>query len=105
RQYNREALETAEKLKDFEALTIVNELVKNNSDLQKKLSEVKGSIPESAFKELEILDSTIEQYKNGTFAYSVRGKEIKVKTQYRSLSQNDISKVAFPKFNSLFDKY
>lgn len=105
RDYNRSALEVAEKLKDFEALSIVNELVKNNSDIALKLAEVKASIPESAFEELKTLDSTIEQYKNGTFSYTVRGKEIKVKTQYKSLSHNDISKVAFPKFNSLFDKF
>ncbi|MDO9183552.1 MAG: methylmalonyl-CoA mutase family protein [Bacteriovorax sp.] len=57
------------------------------------------------FSELKTLEDTIAQYESGTFSYFVRGKEIKVTTKYKSLSHNEISKVAYPKFNSLTDKY
>lgn len=105
RAYNREAIETAEKLKDYEALLVTSKLLNGNKDVEAKLQEVKKTIPESAFKELKVLDETIAQYETGTFSYFVRGKEIKVKTQYKSLSGNDISKVSYPKFNSISDKY
>lgn len=105
RSYNREAIETAEKLKDYEALTIAAKLLNGNKDIEAKLAEVKTSISEKAFAELKVLDETIAQYESGTYSYFVRGKEIKVKTKYKSLSGNDVSKVAYPTFNSVVDKY
>ncbi|MBC7711968.1 MAG: methylmalonyl-CoA mutase family protein [Rhizobacter sp.] len=105
RSYNREALETAEKIKDYEALSIAARLLNGNKDVAIKLAEVEASIPPDAFKELNVLDETIAQYEAGAFSYFVRAKEIKVKTKYKSLSHNDISKVAYPKFRSLTDKY
>lgn len=105
RQYNREALDTAEKIKDYEALLISSHLLKGNKDLEAKLQEVKESIPEEAFNELKNFDETIAQYESGTFSYFVRAKEIKVVTKYKSLSHNDISKVAYPRFHSMTEKY
>ncbi len=105
RDYNRTSLEISEKLKDYEALKIATQLVGNNKDLEAKLVEVKASIPEVAFEELKKLDETVSQYENGTFTYVVRGKEIKVNTKYTSLSHNQISKVGFPQFSSLKDKF
>jgi methylmalonyl-CoA mutase len=105
RSYNRNAVETADKIKDYEALLITSTLLKSNKDVEAKLLEVKATIPESAFRELKILDDTIAQYESGTFSYFVRNKEIKVKTKYKSLSHNDISKVAYPKFRTLTEKY
>ena len=105
RSYNREALEVAEKLKDYEAMLIATNLLKGNKDIEAKLVEVKASIPESAFKELKLLEDTIANYDQGAFSYFVRGKEIKVTTKYKSLSGNDIPKVAYPKFRTLTEKY
>ena len=105
RSYNQEATTNAEKLKDYEALLIASNILKNNKELEVKLQEIKSTIPESVFLELKTFEETIAQYQAGTFTYSVRGKEINVKTKYKSLSQNEISKVATPKFHSLTEKY
>ncbi len=105
RTYNREAMEVAEKIKDYEAMLVAANLLKGNKDVQEKLAEVKASIPESAFNELKVLEDTIANYDKGAFSYFVRGKEIKVTTKYKSLSGNDIPKVAYPKFRTLTEKY
>jgi methylmalonyl-CoA mutase len=105
RQYNRNTFLNAEKLRDYEALLITSQLLVGNKDVISKLEEIKKSIPDDVFENLKTLDETIAQYESGVFSYFVRGKEIKVDTKYKSLSQNDISKVAYPKFYSLTDKY
>ena len=105
RSYNRDTFLNAEKIRDYEALLITSLLLKGNKDVEQKLAEIKLLIPEMAFEELKTLDDTIAQYESGTYSYFVRGKEIKVTTKYKSLSHNDISKVAYPKFYSLSDKY
>lgn len=105
RHYNRDALLNAEKLRDYEALMITSHLLKGNKEVEAKLAEIKSTIPETVFSELKTLEDTIAQYEAGTYSYFVRGKEIKVITKYQSLSHNSISKVAYPKFNSLTDKY
>jgi len=105
RKYNREAEETAEKIRDYEALMVTSQLMKGNKDVEAKLEEVKKSLPENALKEIKTFDETIAQYDSGIFSYFVRGKEIKVKTKYVSLSGNEISKVAHPHFTSIADKY
>ena len=105
REYNKKALETAEKIRDYEALLISSHILKGNKDIEAKIQEVKSSIPEEAFGELKTFDDVVSQYESGTYSYFVRGKEIKVKTKYKSLSHNDISKVAYPKFTSMAEKY
>lgn len=105
REYNKSALETAEKIRDYEALLISSHILKGNKDLEAKVQEVKSSISEEAFSEIKTFDEVVTQYESGTYSYFVRGKEIKVKTKYKSLSHNDISKVAYPKFSSMAEKY
>ena len=105
RGYNKAASEVAEKLKDYEALLISSNILKGNKDLEAKLAEVKATLPAEVFSEIKCFEETIAQYEAGTFTYTVRGKDIHVKTKYKSLSGNDISKVAFPKLTSLAEKY
>lgn len=105
RDYNRVTMERVEKLRDYEALTKASELVNDNGGLQAKLAEVKTELGEEPLKELEVLEKTINDYRAGEFAYEVRGKEIKVKTQYTSLSGTPISKVATPRYRSLAERY
>ena len=105
RHYNRDTFINAEKLRDYEALLITSQLLHGNKGVEEKLLEIKNTISEEVFKELKTLEETILQYESGTFSYFVRGKEIKVITKYKSLSHNEISKVAYPKFYSLTDKY
>ena len=105
RDYNKANLSTSEKLRDYEALKIAVNLLPGNSDLALKLAEVTNTIPSEVFNDIKSYEDTIKQYENGEFSYFVRAKEIKVITKYKSLSQNEISKVAYPKFNYLSDKY
>jgi len=44
--------------------------------------------------------ATVQNYRNEEFVYSVRGKEIRVKTHTESLSHTQIPKVAVPRFSS-----
>jgi methylmalonyl-CoA mutase len=105
KDYNESANRNAEMVKDYEALTEAVRLLPDNSDLKAKLSEVKGKLPAEVLTELEQFDQTVEQYNKGEFSYTVRGKEIKVPTKYESLSRNMISKVGFPRYSSMVDKY
>lgn len=104
RDYNDETSAIVELLKDYEALSRVKALY-SNKDIDAKFEEVKAKIPSEAFSSLEEFEKTTSQYNAGIFTYTVRNKEIKVPTTYKSLSGNDISKVGYPKFFSLVDKY
>ncbi len=105
REFNKKANEMSEILRDYEALQITSHLLKNNSEIELKLIELKKMIPENVFRELKTFDETIAQYEQGVYSYYVRSKEIKVTTKYKSLSQIEISKVAYPKFKYLSEKY
>lgn len=105
KKYNNETQENFKKLQDFEAIKKASEILPDNTDLKEKLKEVEESISDSVFKDLEIYKSTVEQYKNGEFSYTVRNKELKVPTKFESLSGSKISKVAFPRLESLSETY
>lgn len=104
RDYNAETERRVELVKDYEALKKVNELV-DNSEIKEKLAEVEASLPENFQAELDLYNSTVEQYRSGQFSYTVRSKEIKVPSKFKSLSGLDISKVAYPNFDSISEKY
>ncbi|ATH09381.1 methylmalonyl-CoA mutase [Halobacteriovorax marinus] len=105
KNYNSEALQNFEKLKDYEALLKATEIMPESKELKEKLMEVKETIPADVFSELEICESAISQYKSGEFSYTVRNKEIKVPTKFESLSGSMISKVSYPRFDSISEKY
>ncbi len=105
KRYNQAAVETSERLLDLDALEKALIQLPENRELKEKYEEVKASFSSEVFSELEIYDKTVEQYHSGTFTYSVRNKEIKVPTKYTSLAGTKISKVAFPTFMSVADKY
>ena len=105
KKYNNVMEENFEKLKDYEALKKASEILPENEALKEKLSLVKETISDDVFKELKIYKSTVDQYKNGEFSYTVRSKEIKVPTKFESLSGSMISKVSYPKFEALSETY
>jgi len=109
RSYNEISEKTAALLEDLEALKVSRELLKNQSGMDEifaaKIAEVEQLIPPAAFLELEKFQQTIEMYDRGIYSYYVRGKEIKVATKYKTLSHNDVSKVAFPKLKSVGERY
>jgi methylmalonyl-CoA mutase len=105
KKYNNDMEDNFKKLQEYEAIFKACEILPDNKDLKEKLTEVKESISETVFKELDIYKSTVDQYKNGEFSYTVRNKEIKVPTKFESLSGSMISKVSFPNLESLSETY
>lgn len=105
RRYNANSAEIAEKLADFESLERSKNLLGGSEKFEQQLTKLKNEIGESVFGELEILDETIKNYRQGLYTYTVRDREISIKTKYESLSLNAISKVALPKFSSMKDRF
>ncbi len=48
-------------------------------------------------------DEKVKRYKDPMYSFKVRGKEIKIETHTKSLSQNNIPKVALPKYQAWGD--
>lgn len=109
RRYNQQTLENFELLCDYQALVHAATLVDENTakQLLEKSESISNKLDAMALKEVKELDGVIEQYKAGEFSYQVRGKDIKVPTQYTSLSHSNISRVATPSFakHDLANKY
>lgn len=104
RDYNKETARVSDLIADYSALEQVERMI-GGDEVKKKKEEVKNQIPSEAFDQLETYESTAKQYREGEYAYQVRGKEIKVKTKYRSLSGTEINKVSVPKLKGMADKY
>ncbi len=107
KSYNEETKRLKSLFSNYDACLKSLELVKSEDskkELEAILSELKQSIGEDHFKTISLFDSAIEQYNNGEFSYSVRGKDFKVDTKYVSLSLQKISRVGFPKLSNLGDK-
>lgn len=105
RQYNKETDRLVDGLVDYEALDKCEKLISSNEEIKKQKKAIKAELGESVFKDLELFESAIAQYSSGVFKYSVRGKELSIKTKFTSLSGLEISKVGFPKFRQSADKY
>lgn len=105
REYNKQTKVMAEKLSDFEALQKVDSLLGQNQEVKDKKEELEKALPAGVLSELAALDETIEKYNSGEFTYNVRGKDIKVKSKYRSLCGTEINKVSVPRLSNLADKF
>lgn len=102
RNYNSKTSAKVEALRKFEVLTEASKISGEDSLLE-KAKTFEANLKEE-LTQVEAFDKVIDQFKNGEFSYSVRGKEIKVPTKYESLSHSMISKVGFPKFHYASDK-
>lgn len=105
--YNSKTQELKVLASDLDACLRAKELVDSEDIkvvLSEKITELKEKIGSDNLDKIEIFDKTIEQFKDGTFSYHVRNKEIKVDTKYTSLSMQKISRVGFPRLSNLGDK-
>ena len=73
------------------------------SELEKLYSEVELSFDGRNKKLIEGWADKVQQYKNEFFIFKVRGKELKIKTHYESLSHSQIPKVVTPKYEAWGD--
>jgi isobutyryl-CoA mutase len=94
RNYNAKTNIKVEELRKYEVLLEASKITGENS-LAEKAKALEPSLKDE-LSQVEGFDEIINQYKRGEFAYSVRGKELKVPTKYESLSHSMISKVGFP---------
>lgn len=105
RDYKKEWMQVKERLADYQALKTVSKILNGAKEVEAKLKEVEREIPQEEFDLIEVFDQTVQAYQSGEFVYQVREKEIRVPTQYTSLSGSKISKVSVPNFESLAEKY
>ena len=68
----------------------------NHIDLLEEAMEIRESLPESAWGALEDFESIVDSYRTGQASYTVRGKEIPVKTTHETISGTRVPRVALP---------
>jgi methylmalonyl-CoA mutase len=103
KSYNSRSLESVKKLRQFESLVEAEKIITDSPSLKSKKDDLQKQLS-GELSEVADYDKVIDQYIKGEFTYVVRGKDIKVPTKYKSLSQSDVSKVGFPKFYYASDK-
>tara|TARA_B100001123_G_scaffold451100_1_gene626919 strand:- start:3036 stop:6272 length:3237 start_codon:yes stop_codon:yes gene_type:complete len=67
-----------------------------HQDLMDEAKSVRATISDSVWKELEDFDSRADSYRSGEASYTVRGKEIPVKTTHETMSGTRVPRVALP---------
>ncbi len=105
RSYNQETRERVKKIADYEALKAASVLVPESKELKTTLEAHEKALPSGVLEEVSTFRDTVQQYRDGEYTYSVRGREIKVPTKYTSLSHQVISRIGTPKFESMADTY
>ncbi len=71
--------------------------------LEKLYKEIELSFDGRNKKILEGWKEKVQEYKNENFIYKVRGKEVKIKTHYESLSHTQIPKISTPRYEAWGD--
>ena len=77
---------------------------KVEQDLQSTYEKLKMDIDPHNFQILQNWDKKVGQYRSSEFKFTVRDKELSVKTHSESLSQLSIPKVAVPRYSSWGDR-
>ena len=66
------------------------------NDLESEAAEVRSSVPEGAWEALNEFEAMAEAYRSGQASYTVRGKEIPVRTTHETMSGTKVPRVALP---------
>jgi methylmalonyl-CoA mutase len=103
RKYNLSALSSVQKLRQYESLLEASKVITDSASISTKIESLKKEL-NGELAEISAFDKMVEDYTKGEHTYVVRGKDNKVPTKYKSLSQSNISKVGFPKLNYASDK-
>ncbi|MEZ4741086.1 MAG: methylmalonyl-CoA mutase family protein [Bdellovibrionota bacterium] len=109
RAYHMETEVQCETIRQIEALEQSKKILKDRVE-EAVLGEIENEsmllwdkIDEELKKELSSWDDLKKNYKSGTASYQVRGKEVKVESEFTTLSQQKLPKVALPSFLSRAD--
>ncbi|MCH2428792.1 MAG: methylmalonyl-CoA mutase family protein, partial [Candidatus Thalassarchaeum sp.] len=65
-------------------------------DLEAEASEVRNKVPDGVWQSLLRFDEMAEAYRSGEASYTVRGRDIPVKTTHETLSGTKVPRVALP---------
>lgn len=106
--YNTTTQEVVSYAREWEACMRASELIqdeKSKKALLELAEDFKNKIGENDFKAFDLFEKNISEYKKGEYHYQVREKTLSMKTKFTSLSHQEISKVAFPRFISAPEKF
>lgn len=73
------------------------------AQLQASFDRIKMDLDPHNWEKIQQWQATVKRYKDPVYTFSVRGKEINIKTHTESLSHTQIPKVALPKYRSWGD--
>ena len=109
RNYHLKTKKMASKIRECQQLEAVAKLMKSkdNKNLAKVLNEeasiIRKEIPETTWNEIYEFNIKVEEYRSGATNYTVRNKDISVKTTRTTLSGLDLPRVALPDFSDWGD--
>ena len=109
RNYHSRTEEVASKMRLVQQLEAAAEQMESKKNkaaaegLKEEAKTVRSEIPESAWESLEDFRTKAEEYRSGNTSYTVRNKEIPVKTIKTTLSGLDMPRVALPEYSDWGD--
>ena len=109
RNYHTRTEEVSSKMRLVQQLEAASEQMKSKKnkvaleELKKEANMIRSEIPESAWKSLDDFRFKAEEYRSGATSYTVRNKEIPVKTTKTTLSGLDLPRVALPDYSDWGD--
>jgi methylmalonyl-CoA mutase len=106
RRYDAWAEQQAELAGQLHALERANALLEDDSAqavLTQKHEQLERQLDGHVAELLEIWPERAEAYRQEEYVYTVRGREIRVPTTTKSLSHNDIPRVALPRYTDRGD--
>ena len=109
RNYHSRTEEVASKMRLVQQLEAAAEQMESKKNkaaaegLKEEAKTVRSEIPESAWESLENFRMKADEYRSGSTSYTVRNKDIPVKTTKTTLSGLDMPRVALPDYSDWGD--
>ncbi|NKI26221.1 methylmalonyl-CoA mutase family protein [Arenibacter sp. 6A1] len=93
---------------EFQKETLLQKVEKENakgllSQLLEEFESLKFTLDPQYWRLLQNWQDKVQRYKLPEYSFKVRGKEIKIATSTKSLSQSDIPKISLPKYSAWGD--
>ena len=98
-QRTREVSESVRLVQQLEASAKQMRLtgsVTSADDLEAEAAQIRSDVPNGAWEALDSFEEMAKAYRSGEASYTVRGKEIPVKTTHETMSGTKVPRVALP---------
>ena len=98
-QRTKEVSEAVRLVQQLEASAKQMRSAGNNSsadDLESEVKQIRSTVPSEAWDALNSFEAMASAYRSGEASYTVRGKEIPVKTTHETMSGTKVPRVALP---------